>query len=161
MADNGITELVKAIETAFADTPYPGDGQIGTLELDFSFRGLNWKQVPIEVLFYHRDETSSFTPEGFRFYLPAMMFGVLLHFEEVDTLTQNLIYRLVPAHDDYLDNSYWGGLNRIVAVLNRKEKEAVYKFLLGCRQLDEKWGFGETGRRELEEGIKFWRSLTS
>jgi hypothetical protein len=64
--------------------------------------------VTSERLFFHRFEITSFTPEGFRFFLPAVLLGVLLHHKEVDTLTETLIANLIPSQDENYTYTHWG-----------------------------------------------------
>lgn len=93
-------ELIRAIETAFATTPYPGDDNIGqSHEIDSvtkAFKGKSWRDVSMKLAFDYRGELSYFTPNAFRFYLPGFMIAVLQHPEAVDTLPTNLILRLTP-----------------------------------------------------------------
>ena len=156
-------KVIQEIKTAFADTPYPSDSNIGTFELDISFRGLHWKNVSWELLFYHRDAITSFTPEGFRLYLPAILLGILLHHKEVDTLTETLIANLVPLKEDDPAYSYWGvKLNRIVELMSTNEKRAVYKFLLKYLDLypTDDWGYGEKGKSNLIAASQFWATVS-
>jgi hypothetical protein len=150
-------DVIQEIKLAFANTPYPGNNRIGTFELNFSFKGLHWKDVPWELLFFHRFEISSFTPEGFRFFLPAILLAVLIHHKEVDTLTETLIYRIVPPQDEI---NFDANLN-FVELLTTAEKNAIYKFLLKCRELypTAGWSYGEDSMEELETAIQFWSTI--
>jgi hypothetical protein len=82
--------LIAQIEQAFAAVPYPGDDRIcpgvtaetrrfGTeeAEIEAAFRGIHWRDVPLEVLNLHQLSLSFFSPAGFRFYLPAYLLAVL------------------------------------------------------------------------------------
>jgi hypothetical protein len=155
-----MNELIREIESAFADTSYPGNSRIGTLELTAIFRQFHWRQVFPEMLFYFRDSIKSFTPEAFRFYLPAMMLGVLRYHDELDTLTDNLICSLALPEADAPAGSYWyGKLTQIVALMSPAEILAVYNFLLKCRELYPEWAYSEYQEEELEEAIEFWSTL--
>jgi hypothetical protein len=59
-------------------------------------RGKHWKELTIDFIVQHREEIECVTADGFRFYLPAFMLAVLLHWDEVDTLPLNLISALTP-----------------------------------------------------------------
>lgn len=153
-------ELIEEITDAFENVPYPGSSNIGTLELIVAFRGLHWLDVPPEILFLCRFEITSFSPEAFRYYLPAMMFGALLHHDETDTLSETLVARLDMPEDENLASSHWRKkLTQIVELLSTHEKRAVYKFLLKCRDLCPEWAWGEAHQVEVEDAIRFWATL--
>jgi hypothetical protein len=83
--------LIEQIEQTFASVLYPGDNRIcigvtdedrrllGTeqAEIEAAFKGLHWREVPLEVLNCHQSALSFFSPEAFRFYLPAFMLASL------------------------------------------------------------------------------------
>lgn len=74
-------ELKQEIEAAFAEVQYPGDENIyaeGVEDPDIEkrvlrFKGTHWHEVDSEVLRGLRDGFVFFTPEAFRFYLPAFL----------------------------------------------------------------------------------------
>jgi hypothetical protein len=88
--DPAVAALFQEIETAFAETPYPGDGNIceenGFADPDFAeyateFRGVKWQQVHPELL-ARSDASFSFFSEGaFRYYLPAALLMDLSGYE--------------------------------------------------------------------------------
>jgi hypothetical protein len=132
-------ELASQIEQAFANTPYPENGDVG-YELE-DIEGLHWKEVPTSLLRAHRDELSSFTPEGFRFFLPALLIAVILHPDQVDTLTWNIIGKLAPPEPesdiraelfDFLEITF----RQRVSVLSPEEKAAVRAFVEAYDQLE-------------------------
>jgi hypothetical protein len=101
--DNGNTELAQEIEHAFATSQYPGDDRLvenpsywEAPDVVASFKGKNWQEIPVEVLFTHRLSLPLFTPEAFRYYLPAYLIASVLHPNEVDTLTENIFSMLTP-----------------------------------------------------------------
>src|SRR5215203_4936125 len=104
MAEELRQRVAKQIEEAFADTPYPGDDNIGWgcgSEGDYlekAFQGKLWKELSLELILEHRDQLPCTTPEGFRYYLPAWMLTVLFHYEvkRVDILYESLISNLAP-----------------------------------------------------------------
>jgi hypothetical protein len=92
------SELAKRIREAFADAPYPGDGNLiyapddlGAREIADAFRGKHWSEVPFETLLYHNDALHFFTDEAFRFYLPAYLLAVLERYEDADVLPEMLV----------------------------------------------------------------------
>src|ERR1700730_10480138 len=84
-------DVANAIETAFAEVPYPGDERVkgGDYDLteDFGtggyigrgFRGKHWREISIDVLRLNSWQTSLtfMTPDVFHFYLPAFLLGSL------------------------------------------------------------------------------------
>ena len=77
--------LVAQIESAFAATPYPGDDRIcdpspgdeEVAEYALEFRGARWDRLHPEFLAYHDAAISFFTPEAFRYFLPAYLIADL------------------------------------------------------------------------------------
>ena len=77
--------LVAQIESAFAHTLYPGDGRIcdprpgdeEVAEYALEFRGARWDRIHPEFLAYHDAAISFFTPEAFRYFLPAYLIADL------------------------------------------------------------------------------------
>jgi hypothetical protein len=100
-------ELAKKIEDVFANTPYPGDNSLGRDWEIEPFVGKHWKTIPLNVVMSRREELLSFSPAGFRFYLPAYLIAALVHPEEtVDTLPNNILWSLAPpgSEDTYLQS---------------------------------------------------------
>lgn len=80
-------QIKQTIENAFVDTNYPGDGNLTTHKPGFDcddcdeiradFKGRRWQEVPLVVIQWHYDEISLFSPEGYRYYLPAYLLASL------------------------------------------------------------------------------------
>lgn len=100
-------EMVReAIEQAFADVPYPGDGNIVTrgelmdlerVDVERAFKGKHWRDVlasPVEFLRYHNSALSDFTPEGYHFYLPAYVIATAENYAHVDVVSDNVVFSL-------------------------------------------------------------------
>ena len=101
-------QLQKLIEAAFAETNYPGDTQLvddnsgyhlECNEVAAAFRGKHWKEVPLETLRYHSAGIFFLTPEAYRFYLPAYLLAAVLHYDQVDTLPDSVVFSLIPPSD--------------------------------------------------------------
>ncbi len=152
-------DLIQEIKEAFADVPYPGHSNIGTDEHIVAFRGLHWNDVPLEILFLRRFEITSFTPGAFHFYLPAMLIGILLHHEELDTLPGTLVDSLAPQKDEGWGGQAWNKkLQQIIQLLNPQQRKIIHKFLIKCEELypTEGWDRSEEELEELRERIRFW-----
>lgn len=76
-------ELKVAIESAFADTPAPGDSfeDISTTQWDEGiveyFKGTTWRGHRVRDLRHHVVALSFFTDKAFRYWLPAFMLAEL------------------------------------------------------------------------------------
>ena len=112
--------LPPRIERAFEDVPYPGDDRLvpdpshwegGRIAQEFA--GQHWKTIPLDVLSSYLESLSYFTPESFRYYLPAYLLAAVrrLSAAEVSTravdIPEALAYHLTPprqgaALDEYL-----------------------------------------------------------
>lgn len=93
-----VSGLAKQIREAFADATYPGDDNliydsrdVGARQIADAFRGKHWSEVPFETLLYHNDALHFFSPEAFRFYLPAYLLAVLERYEDADILPEMLV----------------------------------------------------------------------
>jgi hypothetical protein len=162
--------MAQQIKQAFADTPYPGDDQIvkpesDNQELMRAFRGRDWRALPVATLGYYYVDLPHLTPEAFRYYLPAFMIAVLLHYQNVGTLPVSLMHSLTPPDPDSLEK-YMDKhtdplkLTKVADFLNRasafnaKEKTAIRTFL----GLYRKWctrGIGEL--RFIDRALEFWQ----
>jgi len=91
-----------------------------------------------------------------------MLLATLLHQGEIGILTETLIHRLtLPEAENLADNRWRKNLTQIIQSLSSAEKNAVYKFLLKCRELypTEGWDYSEYQEEELEQAIQFWSTL--
>ncbi len=137
-ADELRQQTAQQIETAFAQTPYPGDDKVAVYaryghSLADDLRGKHWREVPLEVLYAHRWEIFLLTPETFRFYSPVFMLAALYHPNEVESLSDNLIFSLTPQREEHIHNYQAGEYNdyfsRRAAAYSAEEKAAVLAFL--------------------------------
>lgn len=110
-------ELAHQVELAFASVPYPGDDKIVAhpntslaSHLPALLAGKHWKEVPLEVIIQENLSLALFTPEGFRFYLPAFLRAALLYPDQVDILPSNIFSRLTPPDEEIQMQDF---LNRV------------------------------------------------
>src|ERR1700687_3467403 len=98
--------LAARVKTAFSDIPYPGDDRLmldlyqGDWEADLAaeaFAGQHWTTVPLKLLGFHQESLHYFTPEAFRYYLPAYLLAPLkrLSDAEADTRIADIPWTLV------------------------------------------------------------------
>ena len=168
-------QVAKQIEEAFANTPYPGDENISPEvyegeKLTADFKGKHWRDIPLESVFYHKDDLPFFTDVGFRFYLPIYLLAMLRHRAKVDTLPIGLLTSLAPPQE-FIWRRHWksmkktGSFEEYFAQMKRdflkrmgafstKERGAVLAFLEAFEQL---FPNDISDPRELREAIKYWR----
>jgi hypothetical protein len=157
MSKNIRESLIQEIDQAFAMNIYPGEGNIGRMEVE-GFRG-NWKVLPLEVIIVERGELSFLTPEGFHYYLPALLSAAMLHRLEVDSLLDNLFYHLSISETD--DTWKTSRFMRIVELLTNNQKRVILKFFENFLELfpDDKLFYSQNilGRSKLETATRFWK----
>jgi hypothetical protein len=91
----------RQIESAFADTPYPGDGydDISATRQDDEgivdyFRGTTWRGHRVEDLRFHEAALAFFTDAAFRYWLPAFMLAELEDPETADVISSGIDFEL-------------------------------------------------------------------
>jgi len=70
------TQILRYLERAFSETPYPGDDNICESEPEVAeaFRGRHWRDIDIALIVPDQMESlCSFTPEAYRYYLPGYL----------------------------------------------------------------------------------------
>ncbi|MEE8170924.1 MAG: DUF6714 family protein [Phycisphaerae bacterium] len=96
------------IEQAFRHNPYPGDDRLmfetssehlECRQIEQAFRTRHWRDVPFSLLLYQREALCFFSPEGFRYYLPAYMLACIKHPGpgEADLIPEAIISMLTPS----------------------------------------------------------------
>lgn len=159
-------KIEQQIEAAFADTPYPGDDQIGkgaNDEVTLAFRGTHWRDLSLKYVIDYGMDLQVLTPEGFRFYLPAFLLAVIRYYGQVSMLPISLMHSLAPPDPNlYLKyqekqsphHSVSDFLSR-VSVFTLREKAAIREFLMSYRKL-----YPEASReqRHLNRALDFWKT---
>jgi hypothetical protein len=112
--DVRVREIVRDIEVAFADAPYPGDDNINLSErfgaaedMIRCFKGRHWTEISPEELSSERFAIFYFTPEAFRFFLPAYMRANLLVLEVMDTAWEFTFGCLAPPEEGDTEGNAW------------------------------------------------------
>ena len=86
------TEVIRLIEDVWREARYPGDDRIvpaGSLEfhgIENYFRGTTWRGHSAIDLRCHRAAFSFFTPQAFRYWLPAFMIAAIKDPEGADVV---------------------------------------------------------------------------
>ncbi len=109
MTEELTQQVARQIEEAFADTPYPGDGNIchyapfGDDEnVRRDFTGKSWKVIYPEFVIVNREVLRYLEPKAFHFYLPAYLLTVILYPDQADLLRQRIVEELYLP--DYMDS---------------------------------------------------------
>ncbi len=133
-----LQQTVQFIQSAFAETPYPGDDKVAAYarygrSIADALRGKHWSDVPLDALVQHRWEIFLLTPVTFRYYAPSFMLASLLYNEQMDTLPDNVMFSLTPQRDEHIHNFFAGEYNdyfsRRAASFSAEERAAVLAFL--------------------------------
>src|SRR5215470_1697678 len=141
---DSLQQTAQLIETAFAETPYPGDDKVAAYarygrSIADALRGKHWSEVPVEALHRHRWEIFLLTPVTFRYYAPSFMLASLLYHEQMETLPDNLLFSLSPQRDEHIHNYFAGEYNdyfsRRAASFSPEERVAVLGFLEAFAEL--------------------------
>jgi hypothetical protein len=94
-------------------------------EIRHAFGGKAWDELTVPFLTYHRQAVFFFTPQAWAYYLPAYMRAVVDHFDETDTMLNELLATVTPNRDAELD-----ALRRErVGALNGQQRGALVKFV--------------------------------
>ena len=99
--------LQTAVNNAFKDVKCPGDDNVlspdcmDTTDIEDFIRDsiwkTDWRQIPAEVIDYNYESLSFFSPDAYRFYLPAYLVRSLDTFITADiNVLDFTVYDLVP-----------------------------------------------------------------
>ena len=126
------SQLIADIEEAFRHVPYPGDGRIVAAphspepaEIAEVFRGRDWRDLSVAFLFHYHASLSCFTPEAFRYYLPAYLLAIIRNFDEADILSVKVMYDLTPPSEAHYNPDF----SERTSVLAEREREVVASFV--------------------------------
>jgi hypothetical protein len=146
-------ELKAAIETAFADTPAPGDNfeDISATQWDEGivdyFRGTTWRGHAVRDLRCHAAALSFFTDKAFRYWLPAFMLAELEDPEgEADIIAESIAYKFLP--------SEFGRPDARLEQFSAAELEAIAAFLMHCAHSYSQPGISEPHYSEAAEAVR-------
>ena len=118
--------LIREIEGAFADVPYPGDDNISVPTYDDEgtaeyFAGRTQKGHTAKDLRSHSSALSFFTLDAFHYFLSAYVIAVLRELEEAD-----IIYEALISQFNYADS------DRIVQCLSASQRQAMIRYFEYC-----------------------------
>ncbi|HWY78086.1 MAG TPA: DUF6714 family protein [Verrucomicrobiae bacterium] len=99
--------LKLTIQSAFAEVPYPGDGNITHCPYNCAecrriaeyFKGRDSTGHAVDALRKHHVALSLFTPEAFHYFLPAFMLVSLDSYEKGDVIPDAIRFHFEYAHE--------------------------------------------------------------
>lgn len=136
------------IGRAFADVPLPMSIEEmrfarhtddDSYEMAVAFLGKRWTEIPIEILFRHRESLSALAPAAFRAYLPAYLDASIASDDPLDKYGADLRQYLLFTLEHWPHQT---GIERAtetrerLAVLDSKQRAAVAEVL---RYLASRW----------------------
>lgn len=157
MIDETRNGVMLAIKPAFAETPHPTDEGLlhpqctddGDIR-DFYGR-TTWLSVPDEIIDRNNASLCFFSPEAYRFYLPAYLLWVLRTLDSSDSFTvDSTIYRLAPGTGDLRQFS----LSKY-AILDAAQRKVVVDFL----EYLAEHGRGKVDQEALHKAMNYWSSV--
>jgi hypothetical protein len=156
-------ERVKLVEEnirqAFKDSSYPGDSNLVTIKgsYDFerqeifeSFVGKHWEEVSLDTIKFHHEALCFFTPEAYRFYLPAFLLATAGFYYQADNIPGSVVSSLnVSNMPDHERDRFMA----IISGFSYRQKKAILSFL---KFLQEEYSSDFPGN-ELDRVIEnFW-----
>lgn len=150
--------LSQRIRRAFGDNEYPGND---ALEYDMSgdhlecnevadkLRGKAWQQVEWHRLAMPGD-LWFMTPRAVHYYLPTALLSAIEHFEEMDSLLDNLISVLTPRRDNYI-------IRELRTIVSREEAQCIAGSLEHIVQTHPE-EFDKVDLEGISMAIGFWRA---
>ncbi len=122
-----------------------------------AFKGKHWREVSLETLISNRDHLSFFTPEAFRFYLPAFLIALLTHPNplDLDVLNENTVSNLSPNYDWGIDQ-FKEIFEPRVAVLDAAQKKAIKWFIEWYVDRSKQYNPPDYEDHSLDSTSEFW-----
>jgi len=133
------TALVRAIEAAFGNLSVPGDdnlvlndsgSHLECNQVKAKFRGRHWRSLSLSDLTGEADSLAFFTPEAFRFFLPAFVRASVLDYDRSDLIPMVVVGALMRPTDPCLASYH----EARIATLTGKQKRVLRQFLSFLRE---------------------------
>ncbi len=163
------SDVIKEIESAFAELPIPGRGEIitnlywaGRLDIERrdTIEGLaekKWQDLDRDAVVRYATALPTLTPEAFRYYIPAFLIDVVHESGRLDhslpvsdTVVPMLVSRIAGKEDPLLVER--------TRCFNRSQSQAVYNFLVYRipTSLEER----DLTPEQASQALVFWRAKT-
>ena len=134
MTATRVANLLRKLEQVFGELPSPAQADIvpktspGNPEyeqLRSRFKDRHWRDLSAEDLRGEADSLTLFSPEGFRFFLPAFIRAVLLGYGTADLIPDVIVWKFIPTVDPALSSYY----EDRIRLLTRAQRQAVTDFI--------------------------------
>lgn len=145
--------LIEHINLAFDDVPKPSF--FGNKEL----KNVRWQDMsPNRLRILFADELHGLSSEQFRYFLPAILIGIILDPKKCDVLTDQIIDQLALPEEG---TRHRIAFDQRIVILNDKMKCAIKRFILSYKKLEPygAWTLVEYDRHKLEQAIEFWSQI--
>ena len=148
-----LSKFKNSIRSAFNDSIYPGDTHIAhdeMADLQAAFEKKDCRDIPVDVAETWCTSTTLFTPEAFRYFLPAFLLGSI-HDNAVE-IGSYLIFALIPPKDP----AQLAQFSETMAVFTEAQKHVIGDWVndfLETNPFDNQ-AFTETTRA-------FWTTVTA
>ncbi len=125
--------IIASICGAFADTKYPGDGNLIpkgdrlAAEVAAAFRGKIWQTVSRDEVCAHCDDLALMTPLAFHYFIPAYMVHCLRTPLEVNTACTSVVHDLTPPNPGSEVMTRWW--SQRIETFNAAQREVIVAFL--------------------------------
>ncbi len=126
-------DIAREVEEAFANVPCPGDDRLlaypdyyesdAILEV---FPGKHWRELVFKIPPEHDVSVKLFSPEAFRFYLPAYLITALLDPPELGIFLEYTLGSLTPPDSKPLRRQWFLGY---ISPLDARQKAAIRRFV--------------------------------
>lgn len=161
------SELIDHIKSAFADTSYPGDDQIGSYEVA-KFRG-KWSDLPSKTIASYKIDLDYLTPQGFSYYLPSILVLILENQEVADILVEMLPYWLAPYQYEHslktpvlkFSEDRYNELKAVSSLLNVAQVNIIVRLISEYHNLFPNMLWEEKDRELLGYAESFWEHQLS
>lgn len=150
--------LVRQIEDAFADTPYPEsacreDSSSAAVETA-DFLNRPWQDLTLKELVRNHESVFFMSSDAVRYYLPAFLISSVLHYAEANPIPDTLVFLLRPAETE--DSKGRIRFESLFGSFSKPQREAIKAFLEFLRDEHGKDFPTETGTDEPSVLLQWW-----
>jgi hypothetical protein len=149
-----VEKLLQNIDEAFSSVPTPTSDNLVYDNSEYNleckrikekFNGTHWRDLSIADLQGQSAALSFFSPDAFRFFLPAFLRVSILDYQRSDVIPDSIVSDLSPPKDESLC-SYWA---ERISPLSDMQKQVLREFIIFLRdEHGEDFFSGELDRAE-------------
>lgn len=151
-------DILREVAEAFADVPRPARQTILIDEMESeeqakrgeTYSRYTWQEIPADVLYANQDALPNFTPDGFRYYLPAFLTETVRNYQPGNRLYDCLLYAL-----DY-NNLVPAYRRENFEILTHRQEKAISHFLQWLGANHHADFTGTDGESPLWQAVESW-----